>query len=194
MYQLSEGNKYTDEDLIARFQNGDEYAFDEIVNRYKDRLLNFVFRFIGQIDESEDIVQDTFLKVYKNKNSYENIARFSTWIYTIAGNLAKTELRKRKRRRIFSISKMGIDDKEFELSSTARTPEENTESIFNEKIIHNAIQKLPDKFRTVIILRDIQELSYDEISKIIGVPLGTIKSRVNRARLKLRELLKDFKN
>jgi len=191
---LSEGNKYTDEDLIARFQNGDEYAFDEIVNRYKDRLLNFVFRFIGQIDESEDIVQDTFLKVYKNKNSYENIARFSTWIYTIAGNLAKTELRKRKRRRIFSISKMGIDDKEFELSSTARTPEENTESIFNEKIIHNAIQKLPDKFRTVIILRDIQELSYDEISKIIGVPLGTIKSRVNRARLKLRELLKDFKN
>jgi len=191
---LSEGNKYTDEDLIARFQNGDEYAFDEIVNRYKDRLLNFVFRFIGQIDESEDIVQDTFLKVYKNKNSYVNIARFSTWIYTIAGNLAKTELRKRKRRRIFSISKMGIDDKEFELLSTARTPEENTESVFNEKIIQNAIQKLPDKFRTVIILRDIQELSYDEISKIIGVPLGTIKSRVNRARLKLRELLKDFKN
>jgi len=191
---LSEGNKYTDEDLIARFQNGDEYAFDEIVNRYKDRLLNFVFRFIGQIDESEDIVQDTFLKVYKNKNSYVNIARFSTWIYTIAGNLAKTELRKRKRRRIFSISKMGIDDKEFELTSTARTPEENVESVFNEKIIQNAIQKLPDKFRTVIILRDIQELSYDEISKIIGVPLGTIKSRVNRARLKLRELLKDFKN
>ena len=107
MFRLSEGNKYTDEDLIARFQNGDEYAFDEIVNRYKDRLLNFVFRFIGQIDESEDIVQDTFLKVYKNKNSYVNIARFSTWIYTIAGNLAKTELRKRKRRRVFSISKMG---------------------------------------------------------------------------------------
>lgn len=194
MYQLSEGNKYTDEELIARFQNGDEYAFDEIVKRYKDRLLNFVFRFIGQIDESEDIVQDTFLKVYKNKNSYVNIARFSTWIYTIAGNLAKTELRKRKRRRIFSISRMGIDDKEFELPSTARTPEENTESLFNEKLIQNAIQKLPDKFRTVIILRDIQELSYDEISKIIGVPLGTIKSRVNRARLKLRELLKDFKN
>jgi len=78
-----ESNKFSDEDLIARFQNGDEYAFEEIIHRYKDRLVNFVFRFLGQMDEAEDIVQDTFLKVYKNKNAYENIARFSTWIYIL---------------------------------------------------------------------------------------------------------------
>ncbi len=191
---FDEGKKYTDEELIARFQNGDEYAFEEIVHRYKDRLLNFVFRFLGQIDEAEDIVQDTFLKVYKNRDAYENIARFSTWIYTIAGNLAKTELRKRKRRRVFSISRMGVDEKEYEIPSTGKSPEENTEGNFNEKMIQAAIEKLPEKFRTVIILRDIQELSYDDISKIIGVPLGTIKSRVNRARLKLRELLKDIRD
>ncbi|MCH7817934.1 MAG: sigma-70 family RNA polymerase sigma factor [Candidatus Marinimicrobia bacterium] len=185
-----EGNKFSDEDLIARFQNGDEYAFDEIVHRYKDRLVNFVFRFLGQIDEAEDIVQDTFLKVYKNKNAYENIARFSTWIYTIAGNLAKTELRKRKRRRIFSISRMGPDEKEFELPTSDKSPEEDADSRFTEKIIQTAIQELPEKFRTVVILRDIQELSYDEISMILEVPLGTVKSRVNRARLKLRDLLK----
>jgi len=191
---LSKNNgKYTDEELIARFQDGDEYAFEEIVHRYKDRLLNFVFRFLGQMDEAEDIVQDTFLKVYKKKNAYQNIARFSTWIYTIAGNLAKTELRKRKRRRMFSISSKGVDEKEYELPSGNRTPEEETESLFNEKIIQGAIEKLHEKFRTVIILRDIQELSYDEISKIIGVPLGTVKSRVNRARLKLREMLKDIR-
>lgn len=192
--EMSKDNhKYTDEELIARFQNGDEYAFDEIVHRYKDRLLNFIFRFLGQMDEAEDIVQDTFLKVYKNKNAYENIARFSTWIYTIAGNLAKTELRKRKRRRMFSISGKGIDEKEYELRSGDRTPEEETDSVFNEKIIQGAIEKLHEKFRTVIILRDIQELSYDEISNIIGVPLGTVKSRVNRARLKLQEMLKDIR-
>ena len=186
-----DNNKFSDEELIARFQNGDEYAFEEIIHRYKDRLVNFVFRFLDQMDEAEDIVQDTFLKVYKNKNAYENIARFSTWIYTIAGNLAKTELRKRKRRRIFSISKLGPDEKEFELPAREKTPEEDAESRFTEKIIQAAIQKLPDKFRTVVILRDIQELSYDEISMILKVPLGTVKSRVNRARLKLRDLLRD---
>lgn len=186
--------KYTDEELIARFQNGDDYAFEEIVHRYKNRLLNFVFRFIGQEDEAEDIVQDTFLKVYKNKHAYKNIARFSTWIYTIAGNLAKTELRKKKRRKLFSISRDGVDEKEFEIPAPALTPEQNTEMVFKEKAIQDAIEKLQDKFKTVIILRDIQELSYDEISKIVGVPLGTIKSRVNRARLKLQELLKDLIN
>ena len=188
-----ESNKFSDEDLIARFQNGDDYAFEEIIHRYKDRLVNFVFRFLGQMDEAEDIVQDTFLKVYKNKHAYENIARFSTWIYTIAGNLAKTELRKRKRRRIFSISKIGPDEKEFELPSNDKTPEENAETLFTEKAVQAAIQELPEKFRTVIILRDIQELSYDEISMIIGVPLGTVKSRVNRGRFKLRDLLKAMK-
>jgi len=187
-----DSNKFSDEDLIARFQNGDEYAFEEIIHRYKDRLVNFVYRYLGQMDEAEDIVQDTFLKVYKNKNAYENIARFSTWIYTIAGNLAKTELRKRKRRRIFSISKLGPDEKEFELPASDKTPEEDAESHFTEKIIQAAIQELPEKFRTVVILRDIQELSYDEISMILGVPLGTVKSRVNRARLKLRDLLREM--
>ena len=104
-------NQPTDEELIARFQNGDAYAFDLLVKRYKDPLLNFIYRFIGDLVESEDIVQETFYRVYKNKHYYKEVAKFSTWIYTIAGNLAKTELRRRKRRKVFSIHKETAIDK-----------------------------------------------------------------------------------
>ena len=103
--RAQQGSQPTDEELIARFQNGDTYAFDLLVRRYKDPLLNFIYRFLGDIVESEDIVQETFYRVYKNKHYYKEVAKFSTWIYTIAGNLAKTELRRRKRRKVFSIHK-----------------------------------------------------------------------------------------
>jgi len=89
--------KYTDEELILRFQDGDEQAYTELVHRYRDRLMSFVFRFIGEMEKAEDIVQDTLLKLYTHRHYYRNIAKFSTWIYTIAGNLAKTELRRKKR-------------------------------------------------------------------------------------------------
>jgi RNA polymerase sigma-70 factor (ECF subfamily) len=192
------GTAPTDEELIARFQDGDSYAFDQLVRRYKDPLLNFIFRFIGDLIESEDIVQDTFYRVYKNKHYYKEVAKFSTWIYTIAGNLAKTELRKRKRRKIFSINKETQSEKEFELPDPERDPEEEVNSTLTEKHIYKAIRNLPPKFRQVIILRDVQGFSYEEISSIIKVPLGTVKSRVNRARLRLQDdlsfLLDDVQN
>jgi RNA polymerase sigma-70 factor (ECF subfamily) len=181
------GTLPSDEELIARFQNGDTYAFDQLVRRYKDPLLNFIFRFIGDLNESEDIVQDTFYRVYKNKHYYKEVAKFSTWIYTIAGNLAKTELRKRKRRKIFSINKETQSEKEFELPDPKLDPEQEVNSTITEKHIYKAIRNLPPKFRQVIILRDVQGFSYEEISSIIKVPLGTVKSRVNRARLRLQE-------
>ena len=95
---------YTDEQLIARFQAGDEQAYVELVNRYRDRLMNFVFQFLGDTEQSEDVVQDTMLKLYEKKHYYREIAKFSTWIYTIARNLANTELRKRKRRKVTVLS------------------------------------------------------------------------------------------
>ena len=90
--------KYTDEELIARFQKGDENAYTELVNRYRDRLMTFVYRFVSDMEQAEDIVQDALVKVYTHKHYYKEVAKFSTWVYTIAGNLAKTELRKKKRR------------------------------------------------------------------------------------------------
>jgi RNA polymerase sigma-70 factor (ECF subfamily) len=181
----------TDEELIARFQNGDAYAFDLLVKRYKDPLLNFTYRFIGDLVEAEDIVQETFYRVFKNKHYYKEVAKFSTWIYTIAGNLAKTELRRRKRRKIFSIHKENPMEKELEIPDLRTDPEKEVNTIVTEKLIQKAISNLPKKFRQVIVLRDIQGFSYEEISSIIKVPLGTVKSRVNRARLKLQEDL-DF--
>jgi len=185
--RAQQGSQPTDEELIARFQNGDAYAFDLLVRRYKDPLLNFIYRFLGDFVESEDIVQETFFRVYKNKHYYKEVAKFSTWIYTIAGNLAKTELRRRKRRKVFSIHKETAAEKELELPDLKSDPEKEANTVVTEKIIQKAITSLPQKFRQVIVLRDIQGFSYEEISSIIKVPLGTVKSRVNRARLKLQE-------
>ena len=183
---------YTDEELIGRFQNGDEQAYIELVNRYRDRLMSFVYRFINDSIVAEDIVQDTLVKLYTHKDYYRNIAKFSTWIYTIAGNLAKTELRKNKRRKVTNLSEMGKDDWQYDIPSDEDTAKKVHGQFIGEQI-QKAIQSLPDHFREVIILRDIQELSYEEVSSIVEVPLGTVKSRINRARLQLQEMLKELR-
>ena len=185
--------QYTDEELIASFQNGNEQAYIELVRRYRDRLMTFVFRFLGDMELSEDIVQDTMIKLYTHKHYYKEIAKFSTWIYTIAGNLAKTELRKRKRRKVTLLSQMNTDDRKYEIPSTELQSEDIVQGEYTERYIQKAILQLPLHFRTVVILRDIQELSYEEISKIVNVPLGTVKSRINRARLQLQQTLKEYR-
>ena len=108
--------KLTDEELIFRFQGGDIEAYNEIVARYKDRLTNYIYRYVGNFDECDDIVQDTFVKVYVSKHLYKEIAKFSTWIYTIAINLAKTKVVKQQKYKTFSISDMYDDEnKDFDL-------------------------------------------------------------------------------
>jgi len=179
----------SDEELIARFQNGDVYAFEKIVYRYKDPLINFVFHFLGDRIDAEDVVQETFLRVYRNKHLYRNVAKFSTWIYTIAGNLAKTELRRRRRRKIFSLSQMGYENRDYEITDTVPTPDGLVDGEMNEGFIRKEIEALPVRFREVVVLRDIQELSYEEISDILHIPIGTVKSRVNRGRMRLQKRL-----
>ena len=190
---MNNQNVKTDEELIAEFQAGDDRGFIELVDRYKDRLVNFVYSFLHDMTDAEDLVQETFLKVYKNKQAYREIAKFSTWIYTIAGNLARSELRKRKRRKTYTMSELSYEDNQF----NAVDPGKDTEGIvFNTyagEEIHKAINNLNEPFKTIIILRDIQELSYEDISTILDIPMGTVKSRVNRERLKLQETLSYLK-
>jgi RNA polymerase sigma factor, sigma-70 family len=195
LQQLKMDNQliYSDEDLIKRFQDGDEQAYVELVNRYRDRLMNFVYRFTSDSEQSEDIVQETLIKLYTHKHYYKKIAKFSTWIYTIAANYAKTELRKKKNRKITNLSQMSSDEKDYDLPSVQPDADQLIESEYLEKRIQSAINTLPLHFKTVIVLRDVQELSYDEISNIVEVPLGTVKSRINRARLQLQKELKDLK-
>lgn len=179
----------SDEELIERFQKGDLYAFEAIVRRYKDPLTNFVYHYLGDRIDAEDVVQETFLRVYRNKHLYKNIAKFSTWIYTIAGNLSKTELRRRKRRKLMSLSHLGFDDKDYELPSTLQSPDGIVDGEMKEETIRREIEALPVRFKEVVILRDIQEFAYEEISDILKIPIGTVKSRVNRGRLRLQKKL-----
>ena len=104
---------YSDEQLMLLFQGGNENAYIELVNRYKDKLINFIFNYLGDIESSEDVVQETMIKLYQKKHYYKEIAKFSTWLYTIAKNLANTELRKRKQRKTTLLSQFSKDDKMF---------------------------------------------------------------------------------
>lgn len=184
---------YTDEKLISLFQAGDERAYVELVNRYKDRLLNFVFQFLGDIEQAEDVVQDTMVRLYEKKHYYKEIAKFSTWIYTIARNLANTELRKRKRKKVTYLSHMSKDQYQYEIPAVQDDVDQSLHNEFINDRIQSSINNLPEHFKIVIILRDIQELSYDDISNIVEVPLGTVKSRINRARIQLQAELQDLK-
>jgi len=193
MMQLDNKFIYSDEELMKRFQNGDENAYIELVNRYRDKILNFIFNYVRDFEISEDITQDTMIKLYQKKHYYKEIAKLSTWLYTIAKNLANTELRRRKIRKTIILSHISKNDKPYDIPSDQPGTHQEIESEITSKIIRNAIDQLTDKFKTVIILRDIQELSYEDISSIVGVPIGTIKSRINRARLQLQADLKHLK-
>lgn len=180
----------TDEELIVAFQNDNAAAFDEIVRRYRDPLFNFVARLLGDSFFSEDVVQETFVRVYRNKHRYHQVAKFSTWIYTIASNLAKTELRRRKVRNFFSISSKGNDERDYDIVDQDTDVERTVDGRIKSEMILAEIEKLPYHFKEAVILRDVQDLSYEEISQILKVPLGTVKSRVNRGRTRLQETLK----
>jgi len=181
----------SDEELILEFQkNNTEAAFNILVQRYKNPLTNFVFRFLGDYEACNDIVQETMIKVYRYKDSYSSVAKFSTWIYTIAGNLARTEYRRRRRRNIFSINDYGEEHKTYELPDESYRPDVITDSGIKDEIIQKALLKVKEAYREAVILRDIQGMSYEEISEILGVNEGTVKSRINRGRAQLQELLK----
>ncbi len=187
-----EDERVTDEELIRNFQGGSQEAFDEIVDRFRNPLYNFIFRIIGDSAFAEDILQETFVRLWLNKDSYREIARFSTWIYTIAANLSKTELRRRKVRRWLSFSG-GKDDRPLDFPDEDANPQRDYERQNIRDRLSEELMKMPLAFREVVVLRDIQELTYEEISTILNIPLGTVKSRVNRGRLRLQKCLADLR-
>lgn len=183
----------SDEDLMELFQAGTIQAFNILVERYSERLTHYLFGFLGDVRRCEDLLQDTFLRVYRNRHSYQRIAKFSTWLYTIAGNLARSEYRKRKRRRMYSIQSINRENEEYEIAlpDDSNTPDRYTESQLQEGYIQHALKRIPASFREVVVLRDVQQLAYEEIAEITGLPMGTVKSRINRGRTKLQSLLRD---
>lgn len=186
----------SDENLMTHFQQGVVEAFDILVDRYSTRLFHFVNKFVKDAHTAEDVVQDSFIRVYRNRHSYKPIAKFSTWLYTIAGNLARSEYRKEKRRKTTPLYSTGPGKEEFELPISADVVDPNraAESRIHAEQILKALREIPDPFREVVTLRDVQQLSYEEIAEITGLPLGTVKSRIHRGRSQLQEKLRHLYN
>ena len=176
--------KVTDKELMELIQAGDERAFGTLVERFQDRLLNFVGRIVIDRETAEELIQETFLRVFSRKASYTPDYAVSTWIYTIALNLARSELRKRKLRKYISLDFIK-DEIDAELPDKIDLRAESL-----SPIIEQAIAKLPEDYKTAFILCDIQRLPYQQIAEVMRVPVGTVKSRINRARSMLRDKLK----
>ncbi|MGQ9797915.1 MAG: RNA polymerase sigma factor [Ignavibacterium sp.] len=186
-------NLLTDEELILEFQkSNDQKTFEILVERFKNPLINFVYRFLGDYEACVDVVQDTFVKVYRYKDSYTSVAKFSTWIYTIAGNLARSEYRRRKRNSIFSINNYGEEGENYDIPDNKFRPDVETDNKFKAQKIQEALMKLKEVYREAVILRDIQGLTYEEIAEILKIEEGTVKSRINRGRTQLQKYLKNI--
>jgi RNA polymerase sigma-70 factor (ECF subfamily) len=184
----------TDEDLMFRVQDGHSASFDLLVERYKDRLFNYLFRLVGNRDEAEEIAQEAFVKAYIHAGKYKTIAKFSTWLYTIATNLVRNRMRSKSRApQIFSLwssgRDMGEEEKPIDIVDPGRSPEERINDVELSEIINRAIGKIPEKYRTSFVLREINQLSYEEIAAVTGLKLGTVRSRINRARNYFRQIV-----
>ncbi|HEX9916509.1 MAG TPA: sigma-70 family RNA polymerase sigma factor [candidate division Zixibacteria bacterium] len=172
----------TDRELMEKIRQRDDSAFEELVNRYKKKLFNLIYRMLNDRNETEDILQETFLRVYRERESYDPHFCFSTWVYTIALNLTKNELKKRSRFKFLELSIIQND------RIYSREDEQVDSGLKN--LLENTMNKLPTKYKAALVMREVNQLSYEEMSDILKVPLGTIKSRVNRARNMLQKKLK----
>ena len=189
----------TDNDLVRDFIAGNEAAFTQLVTKYKDALTNYVNLIVGDYDIASDLSQETFLRVYRNIARYSNVYQFSTWIYRIATNLAIDEMRFRKRRgqvfynNVWGAANRGEDDgPEFEISDVRGGPGEEILRKESSQVLSDAIRSLPEKYRTAFILKEVQELQYEEVARILGCSAGTIKSRLHRARELLQRKLEHY--
>lgn len=175
-----------DSGLVAAFLAGDARAFTELVERYHLRLLNFIYRTIGDRDRAEDLVQETFVRIYKHLHRFDQSRKFSTWAYTIAGNLAKNELRNRSRNPLVLFQAIrkhwDSDHRPLEWEDNTYRPDDLFRKRHLRAMVERAVGMLPEHHRIVFVLRELEGKTYEEISEITGVNLGTVKSRLNRAR------------
>ncbi len=182
-----------DEDLINKARAGDKRAFDALVLRYQQSVFNIIYFTMGKTEHADDIAQNVFVKVYHALDSYQAKSAFSTWLYRITVNTCIDESRRQKRRWLVRLDDhVSEDAREVIPIDEEDRIEHKLERDEMRSIIHREIAALSETYRIVITLRDINELSYDEIAKILRCKVGTIKSRLFYARLKLRDRLKKY--
>ena len=175
-------NMKSDHELMLLCSSGYDGAFDHIVLRYGKRMFSFINRSLFSASRSEELVQEVFLRMFKHRHSYTAKAEFSTWCYTIATNLIRDENRSRRRRPASSPS-----GKLDEMQAKIRSPDNDLCSAEIHSAVHRAIETLPEHLREILVLRDLEGISYDEIGRILQVEVGTVKSRISRARQAFKE-------
>ena len=188
--------KQTDEELILLCSEGGDDAFNELYNRYKDKIFSFILQYVRNQRTAEDIFQETFFRVVKNSGRFIQGKKFSSWMYTIAANLCRDELKRRKRRRgqVSLEREIRYDRNEqsgIELKDTIKSressPLENAETSEMSHKLGQAMQRLPEKYRMALELNVRHELKYREVARILKCPLGTVKSRIHKAIIMLRD-------
>ena len=185
-----------DSALIKAIQEGDKGGFDELVLRHKDKVFNLCYRFLGDHQEANDLAQETFIKVYGSLKKFRMESSFSTWLYRIAVNTCKNRVKsleyrfKKRMKRLDSQEVTNGNNPSFEIADESQSPLIAFEEKERALIIQKAIDSLPEAKKTMVLLRDIEGLSYDEIVEVTGLNLGTVKSKLARARSDLRKKLR----
>ena len=182
-----------DNGLVTAYLNGASLAFDVLVERYQTRLLNFVYRTVGDRERAEDLVQEVFIRVHRHLARFDQSKKFSTWIYTIASNLAKNELRNRARNPLVYFQTMTSgwedEDRPLEFEDTAARPDDAFDRRHLRELVDAGVRRLPAHHRQVFVLRELEGRSYEEIAELTNCNLGTVKSRLNRARAAFAEIV-----
>lgn len=185
-----------DSEVVSAFLDGEERAFQELVDRYQTRLLNFVYRTIGDRERAEDLVQEVFIRVYRHLHRFDQSKKFSTWAYTIASNLAKNELRNRSRNPLIlfqTIRKNWQDeDRPLQFEDSTSRPDDMYRRRHLKDLVEQSVAQLPEHHRQVFVLRELEGKSYEEIAEITDCNLGTVKSRLNRARNSFAAIIQPF--
>lgn len=189
-------HQLSDEQLFQRYTDGDENGFQLLMERYEPRIQGFLRKRLSDEERVEDLTQDTFLRIHRARDSYDPARKFSTWIHTIANNLLKNEFRNRSRRRETAFSELrpdhstsGAPPRPVEFESSRADPEQETYRSELREAIGTAIERMDEHHRIPFVMREVEDLSYEEIAEAIGIPVGTVKSRLNRARHSFRSLL-----
>lgn len=173
-----------DADLITRAQQGDRYAFDQLVVRHQDQVYNAAYRFTGNAEDAADVAQMAFLNAFKSILSFRQDASFTTWLYRIAFNQSVSMRRSKPRVNVTSLESLANDD-----PSTDQTPARTVQSQETQQQVQDILNSMPEEDRTIIVLKDIQGCSYQEIAEIVQAPVATLRSRVFRARMELKKRL-----
>jgi RNA polymerase sigma-70 factor, ECF subfamily len=192
---MARGYKISMETLVKNrikaIKKGDQNAYAEIVEIYKNKVYQLCYRMLGNRHEAEDVAQEAFIRAYVNIHTYNPNMKFSSWLYRIATNLSIDRIRKKKPDFYLDAEVSGTDGLTMysQLAATEASPEDALESLELQETVQKAILKLPEKYRSVIVLKYIEELSLQEISEILDLPVGTVKTRIHRGREALRKQL-----